>query len=220
MGAGELLELMPPELITYLLIRPDLQENKDVDPTGERLMALYEDLQSAAKISTVDSNDESRADHKRHLAFRLATGGKLRWRAPFSDILMYYQLYRDWEKVSERSGDREGALYLRPFIEKWVEKGFAPEEYSFSFTPSRLPADCAVKGAVADFASRLKDGMDPVRIHNLVFETAESNGIKPGALFEALYFALLGKKRGPRFGKLVDAIGIRAAREAIANSAG
>ncbi|VVC72107.1 Lysine--tRNA ligase [uncultured archaeon] len=218
MGVKELLELMPPELITYILIRPDLQENKDIDPTGVKLMAIYEDFQSVAKIKPDQQSEESRADHKCHIAFKLATGGKLKWSAPFADLLMYYQLYRDWQKVGEYSGDREGAEYSRPFIEKWVEKGFAPYEYSFSFKPTKLPPESPARKAVQVFADELVDGMDALAIHNRVFSVSTANNLKPGELFEALYTTLLGKKRGPRLGKLVEALGIAKAREALEES--
>jgi len=215
MGVMELLELMPPELITYSLIRPDLQENKDVDPTGIKLMNLYEDFQNSAKLAEEGSGDASRAEHKKITAFKLSTGGKLRWKAPFADVLMYYQLYRDWDKVAERSGDREGSLYLKPFIEKWVEKEFAPEEFMFAFKPSKISAHTA---AVADFAGKLKDGMDAVAIHNLVFETAKAHNAKPGDMFTILYTALLSKEKGPRMGKLVEAIGPSKVRETLMQS--
>ncbi|MDD5317735.1 MAG: lysine--tRNA ligase [Candidatus ainarchaeum sp.] len=219
MGVSDLLELMPPELITYLLIKPDLQENKDIDPTGEKLMAVYEDFQSASRLDAGAVSDESRADRKRHVAFRIATGGKMNWGANFADLLMYYQLYRDWGKVGERSGDPRGAAYLRPYIEKWVAKGFAPDEYSFSFNPTKLPPENPARNAARSFAAQLGEGMDALAIHNLVFSVAVADKVKPGELFEALYTALLGKKRGPRLGKLVEALGVGKAREALENSA-
>jgi len=212
MGVTDLLELMPPELITYSLIKPDLQENKDVDPTGVKLMNLYEDFQRAAKLSEEENTDVSRAEHKKIIAFRLSTGGKINWKASFADILMYYQLYRDWSKVAERSGDPEGTNYLRPFIEKWVSREFAPEEYRFSFNPTTISKNIA---AVRAFAEKLTDSMDAVTIHNLVFSVANENGIQPSELFTTLYTALLGKEKGPRMGKLVEAIGIAKVKETL-----
>jgi lysyl-tRNA synthetase class 1 len=221
MGVSDLLQLMPPELMTYLLVKPDLQENKDVDPTGEKLMLLYEDFQNAGKLYSEPVPEMSRAGHKKMVAFRLATGGKPKWSAPFSDLLMYYQLYRDWGKVAERSGDAAGAAYLRPYIESWVEKEFAPEEYRFSLKPTALTPELFaedVRGAAAEYASRLPEGASALDAHNLAFEVAKEKGVQPAALFEALYVSLLGKRRGPRLGKLLEALGMAEGKRLISGS--
>lgn len=203
MGVAELLQLMPPELIKYSLLKPDLQENKDIDPTGARLMQLYEEFQSASKL---DKNDSalSRADRKKAIAWELASGGKQKWTASFADILLYYQLYGDWEKVGARVNDPDGVAYLKPCITKWVEKSFAPDEYSFSFKPQKAQSH---KDVVKSFAEKLQKGMDAVGIHNLVFEIAAAYGVQPGELFKSLYLTLIAKERGPKMGKLIDAIG-------------
>ena len=212
MGVTDLLQLMPPELIKYALLRPDLQENKDIDPTGAKLMALYEDFQSVAKAAAQGHGELSRADHKKLIAFKLAAGEKINWRAPFADVLMCYQLYRDWKKVGEAVKDPEGAAYLAPFIEKWVEKDFAPDEYAFSFKPSKVEAG---RDAIRTFAGKLKEGMPAVEIHNLVFEAAKGQGMQPAELFKLLYNALISKDRGPKMGKLIEAIGANKVRETL-----
>lgn len=215
MGVADLLELMPPELVKYALLKPDLQENKDIDPTGAKLMALYEEFQSIARIA--EEKAEKRAEHKKQIAFRLATGGKISWRAPFADVLMYYQLYRDWKRVAEAAGDEGGVAYLRPFIEKWVERNFAPEEYSFSFQPAKNTENPA---AVKAFAERLAKGMRAVEIHNLVFQVAKERALQPAEFFRLLYKALINKERGPKMGKLIEAIGAGVVKEALLAAAG
>lgn len=217
MGVKDLLELMPPELIRYSLLRPDLQENKDIDPTGVKLMQLYEDFQGVARLSESGQASPSRSDHKKIIAFRLAGGGQINWHAQFADVLMYYQLYRDWKKVGEAAGDPAGAKYLAPFIEKWVERKFAPDEYSFSFQPAKETEN---PDAVRAFAGKLQKGMDAVAVHNLVFETAKEKGLQPAELFKILYKALISKDKGPKMGKLVEAIGVAVAKEALLAAAG
>ena len=210
MGVSDLLELMPPELIKYALLRPDLQENKDIDPTGVKMISLYNDFLQA---SGFDRNDPklARAERKKAIAFSLATD-KMRWKAGFTDVLMHYQLYRDWGKVGELLGDPMGVEYLRPYIERWLEKKFAPDEYSFSFNPSKVTEN---RQAVLSFAKALKDGMSAVEIHNLVFDIAKREGVDAAELFKALYRALISKDMGPRLGKLVEAIGVPKVRATL-----
>lgn len=210
LGITDILELIPPELTKYSLLRPDIQENKDIDPTGYNLMRLFDEFLAASKID-LNSKEISRADRKKAIAFLLSTK-KMRWSASFADLLMYYQLYKDWDKVGEILGDKEGAKYLKPYIEKWVEEEFAPDEYNFSLKPTKIKENLT---AVSAFANKLKKDMKAIDIHNLVFEVAKENNIKADELFTSLYKALIGKEKGPRMGKLIEAVGVEKVKEIL-----
>ncbi len=216
MGVTELLELLPTEAISYLLLRPDLQENIDIVPTGANLLRLMDDYSAA--LSIYEQNNAgadgleslSRADRKRAIAAGLSSPNKRKWTASFTDVLLYFQLYRNWETVSEKTGDKAGAEYLKPYILAWIEKGIVPEEYSFSLSFSKAKSPAARK-----FVESLSDSDDPVSIHNKVFETAKTSGVAAKELFAELYGALLGKEKGPKLGKLVYAIGPAKVKEEL-----
>jgi lysyl-tRNA synthetase class 1 len=209
LGVTDILELIPPELIKYTLFRPDIQENKDIDPTGYNLMRQFDDYMHASSLN-LSSKELSRADRKKAIAFSLSTE-KMRWKASFADILMYKQLYGKWEKVGELLHDSEGVQYLKPYVEKWIAEEFAPEEYSFSFQPTKQSDMRLLK----EFASKLRDGMSALDIHNLVFEFAREKEIKPEDLFTQLYKVLLNKEKGPRMGKLIEAIEVNKVKETL-----
>jgi len=196
-------------LIKYTLFRPDIQENKDVDPTGYNLMRQFDDYMHASSLD-ISSKELSRADRKKAIAFSLSTE-KMRWKASFADILMYKQLYGKWERVGELLHDSEGVQYLKPYVEKWIAEEFAPEEYSFSFQPTKQSDMRMLK----EFASELREGMNALDIHNLVFEFARQKEIKPEEFFTQLYMALLNKEKGPRMGKLIEAIGVSKVKETL-----
>lgn len=206
MGASDLLKLVPPELVKYFLLRADLDENKDFDPTGNSLMKLYDDYET---VSALDLATADRAGEKKYAAFVLT--GQKKWKAKFLDILLNYQIYRDWNKVGESLGDPEGVAYLSKYIEAWIAGGYAPEEYSFVVNLSK-PEDMT---GVLEFAGKLSGNMGEVDIHNLVFETAKELNIPPAALFKNLYSALLGKERGPKLGKLIFSIGPQKVKETL-----
>jgi len=209
LGVTDILGLIPPELIKYTLFRPDIQENKDIDPTGYNLMRAFDDYAYASRID-MSGKEVSRADRKKAIAFSLSTD-RMKWKASFADLLMYKQLYGDWRKVGELLQDSEGVEYLKPYVEKWIAEEFAPEEYVFSFQPTKQ-GDMAL---VKEFAGRLQDGMKAIEIHNLVFEFAKENGVKPEEFFTQLYRVLLNKEKGPRMGKLIEAIGVNRVRRTI-----
>jgi lysyl-tRNA synthetase, class I len=200
MGAVELSELIPPELLKYALIEPNVEQNKDIDPNGDKLILLYNDIERISAIAKPDN----RADEKKWLSFRIAIG-KLSWKASFVDMLLDYQISRDWDKVAAKLGDKAGVRYLAPYIERWLSKGFAPDRYNFSLKQGRITEH---KEAVKAFISELKGGMDDLEVHNLVYRVAKEQDIKPDDLFRVIYMALIGKEKGPRMGKLIVSIGI------------
>jgi len=201
MGVSELVKLVPPEIIKYILLKPDLEENVDINPTAEAMLKTMEDFQKAAELADKDESTLNRHERKMAIAFRLSTE-KLHWKVGFLDVLLYHQIYSDWGKVAELTGDREGTEYLRPYVEEWVKKGFAPEDYKFTYKPGQPTANAKA------FIASLDQKMDALAVHNAVFDFAKARGMEPKALFVEVYGALIGKERGPRLGKLIAALGI------------
>ncbi|MDO8340291.1 MAG: lysine--tRNA ligase [Candidatus Burarchaeum sp.] len=235
MGVADLGELIPPEVLKYALLRPDVQENKDIDTSGEAMLRLCEEYLAASRIkldggtgaegSSAGSHQGergtdtasaeggpsgaqpagsglSRADRKKAVAFGLST--KKQKFSMFSEILLFYQLYRDWKKVAELS-DKKSAEYLKPYIENWVRLQFLPEEYAFEYAPRELRGNAELVHA---FAERLEPKMTALDVHNLVFEVARGRGEKPEELFKDIYETLINKPKGPKLGKLIEALGI------------
>lgn len=200
MGITQISRLLPPEIIKYMLLLPDLEENVDIVPTAQRFLETVYRFEQASKID-INQTDISRADRKKAIAFSLSTD-KIQWEASFLDVLLYYQLYKDWNKVATLLDDPNGVGYLEPYIENWIEENFVPEDYSFKYEPGEAGDN------VKKFAAGLRKDMDAVAIHNAVFDFAKANGIVPKEFFAEIYHALIRKKRGPRLGKLIAAIGV------------
>ncbi|MFH1784946.1 MAG: lysine--tRNA ligase [Candidatus Micrarchaeota archaeon] len=203
MGVTEIVKLMPPEIVKYILLRPDLEENTDINPTPENMLKIYDEFQNAAELAKKEGELE-RSERKKAIAFKLSTN-KQNWTVSFLDILLYYQIYGDWDKVGKILEDEKGVEYLRQYIEEWVNRGFMPEEYKFKYQPNAKPATENVK----KFFSELSEGMDALAIHNKVFEFAKTNSIEPKQMFAEVYDALISKPKGPRMGKLIAALGIK-----------
>lgn len=199
-SAKSILKLMPPEMLSYILVLPDLEQNKDIALNGEKLMQVYADLERIARLDKPDN----RSDEKKVMAYKLAVG-KLAWKASFIDILTNYQIFKDWEKVGETLQDAEGVEYLTPYIEEWFKQGYIPDKYNFSVKPTKITEH---KDAVLSFTEELKQGMSDVEIHNTVYSVAKSSNLQASELFGTLYTALIGKNNGPRLGKLIYFLGI------------
>ena len=211
MGVTELLNLLPAEVIAYILLKPDLQENIDIDPSPVNLLRALDDFKSAGELlaTSPDLSKLTRTDRKRVLAFRLSSSKQV-WKSSFTDILLYYELYKDWKIVADKLQDKNGVERMKLYVESWVAQGFVPEEYSFSFTPSKVSSPAA-----RDFVSLLTPQMPALEIHNLVFDAAKRNSVEPAALFTELYQSLIAKPKGPKMGRFIEAIGVSRVKEAL-----
>ncbi len=198
MGISEISRLLMPEVIKYMLLKPDLEENVDIDPQSDKILRKIEEYEKASQIDP--ANDSNRSDRKAAIAFSLSAD-RMNWKS-FLDTLLYYQIYGDWEKVKEMTKDPEGVEYLKPYIEEWIRMNFMPDDYRFRYEPKKA------EGNVRKFAETLEEGMDALAVHNAIFEFAKANGIPPKTLFAEIYQTMIGKNRGPRLGKLIDAIGV------------
>jgi lysyl-tRNA synthetase class 1 len=210
LNVQELLSFVPPPLIKYKLFKTDISENKEFDPSGHTLIRLYEEYSRAADLYANNVNFH-RADDKLALAYALSSGER-RWQVDFTDLLTLYQIYENWEQVADRVGDRKGVIYLRPYVENWINEEYLPEEYVFRFKPSKVDT---MKDEIVTFAARLSDARNDKDIHNLVYSVAKERNLSVASFFKTLYRSLIAKDHGPRFGKLVVAIGIERVRKTL-----
>ena len=188
MGVGDIVKLLPPEVVKYILLKPDLQENIDIDPTSNNLLKALEDFQGAAGIAASGNDPETipRSEQKRMQAFELANNGEsICWKAPFLDVLLYYQIYGNWVEVGKLLEDAEGVKYLSKYVEEWIAREFIPEDYRFKYQPKKA------EGTAAYLFRKLEPEMDALAIHNAVFEHAKADGIEPKELFKQVYLTLI-----------------------------
>lgn len=205
MGVKELLSLIPAEVLKYILLKPDIQENVDIQPTAQNILRAIDDFEKAIALLQSGKLDElSRADRKRALAAKLASeGAPVRgWKTPFIDLILYRNLQWGWEKIEQATGDAKSVIKLSPYIDEWQKRGFIPEEYSFAYSPKKAEGNAAV------YFSRLAHGMDALAMHNTAFAVAKELSVPPAKLFEECYLVLLSRPKGPKLGKLIEAIGL------------
>ena len=203
LNVQQLLSFVPPPLIKYKLFKPDLGNNKEFDPSGNSLIRLYEEYGRVADIFEKDE-ELHRADHKMVLAYTLSTD-KRRWRIDFTDALTHYQIYKDWDMIAEKFGDREGVKYLQKYVEKWIKEEYLPREYVFRFKPTKTKE---MNTEISQIAEKLEGTMNWKDVHNLVYTISKESNVNASDLFKTLYISLISKEYGPRFGKLVVAIGV------------
>jgi len=213
MSVNQMTEIIPIEVMKYMLLKPDLQENVDINPTALNVLRTIDDYEKALALLKSGKLDSlSRADRKRALAARLASESDSEhrgWRTPFLDLILYRNLQWSWDEITKKTGDVSAIQKLSPYIEAWEKKNFIPEEYAFRYSPKKA------QDAAAKFFSALTPEMDALSIHNLAFSTAKETGTPAAKLFEECYTALLGKVKGPKLGKLIEALGIERVKKDV-----
>ncbi len=197
----ELLELLPVEVIKYMLYKPDIQEDKELVIDRDTLFRIFEDYKRASEINK-DAEEISRADRKRAIAFELCEAEYV-WKFDLPDMILYYNIYRDWNKVGELLNDPKGVEILRPYAERWYERELIPDRYMFKI--ELVKSDDPI---IEEFVRGLREDMDAQAVHNYIFEFARSKELETKVMFKKLYNWIIKKDMGPRMGKLIYAIGI------------
>ncbi len=210
---NELVELLPVEIIKYILLKPDVQEDKELVIDKETLFPILEDYKRASlvgKVQDVGTDTTKRADRKRAIAFELCNA-RVVWKADIADMILYYNIYGDWNKVGELVGDMAGVEYLRNYINVWISRSLVPDRYMF-----RVDMKKSENALVRAYVQKMDEKLSAEDLHNLVFDVAKENGVDAKDVFKQLYLAIIGKEMGPRLGKLIYAIGIEKVKGAIA----
>lgn len=207
LSISEALTLAPPEVLRYLVMRERPQRTIAFDP-GLPLLQLVDEVDDRAA-----SGRDSRALELSRAAGFAPVG------VPFKHLVVAAQVARfDVDRtldVLARTGyrdvDRSAVAERLAYAQRWLAR-FAPDEIKFEVTAA-VPDEAKGLSAeqkrfLVELADRLREGQDGEAIHALVYEIAGGfPGIKPAALFRAIYVALLGKSRGPRAGAFIAALG-------------
>jgi len=205
---SDIMKLLHPAVIKYFLLKHDLEENRNLRLDPRYLITLYDEYKLVG--------DGKYQDIKQLRAWELS--GAMRWSISFSELLVYYQIYRDWGVIRELIKDDLVINELKPYVEEWIRRNLVPDEYNVQIRPTKPPSD--LKELVIIFSNSLTDEMTDVDIHNKVYEIARSRGVRPDDLFKAIYTTILGKPKGPRLGRFIKVLGVRTFKDIVNTAVG
>jgi lysyl-tRNA synthetase class 1 len=195
-----MLEVVPPEVLRYLVVKTRPMRSISFDP-GLPLLALVDEFDDAAS-----SARDPRA---------MALSGADQFKpvgVPFRHLVNVVQmadfdldqtiviLRRNGYPVEDEAAAKERAGYAI----RWIRE-FAPEEARFS-VQRVLPGPArdlgpAERTFLRRLAANLRPGQTGEEIHALIYDVAKESGMeKTTAAFEAIYRVFLGRTRGPRAG--------------------
>lgn len=214
---GSMLEIVPPDVLRYLIVRSKPEKAITFDP-GMGLLTLIDEY------SRIAAKGEGRE-------YELSRISDVATDIPFRHLVTVVQIAGEEDDVFgilERSGynveNREAVLRRMHRAEKWLDE-YAPEMVKFTVQEDLPPSVSGLSkeqtSALGVLLSRYSalDGWNAEDLHNAVYSAAEEAGIDSKDLFTSIYISLLGKERGPRAGWFLEALGkdfvIKRLREAV-----
>ncbi|MHC1631952.1 MAG: lysine--tRNA ligase [Methanotrichaceae archaeon] len=197
----EMLDVVPPEVLRYLIIRSKPEKHIAFDP-GLSLLTLVEEY-------------DRRAGDER--AFDLSVIGSERlFSIPYKHMVNVVQIARGDKntllKILGRGGydisDKEEIFSRAANAEVWLER-YAPSFVKFQLQEEVPPAvnnlSPEARKALHLLADRIEN-KSAEEIHSEVYAVAEETGISSKKLFQAIYTAFLGQKQGPKAGWFLSSL--------------
>jgi len=223
-AAHTIAEVLPPEQLRFMFLRPRPNQVIDFDPEGDTIPRLFDEFDRiAAATAGREVRGELPADYERLFAYSLlgpdpdVDAAAHAFRPAFGHLALLLQL--PGVDITARMVAEKGAplteLESRVLAERvaaagaWLE-AFAPERARLAIKRDAVPAEVAgldeaqrsYLGALAEAAAKEKP-VSGDAWQALIFRVATELGLASGRAFGALYAAFLGRANGPRAGWLL-----------------
>ena len=212
-SAREMSGILPPQLLRFLLIRPQPRQAIPFEVAGATIPNLYDEYDRCAKAHFEGSDP----DQARVYALAQVDDGGLEARVlpRFSTVAAWVQIphvdpfaeARALKGADLHAADIAEVRSRVHYARLWVER-YAPEEAKMAIRPE-APAEAEAltdpqRALLRGLAARLRQGRaEADALHNDIFGLGQQLGLKSRGSFEAIYLALLGKKSGPRAAWLI-----------------
>ncbi|HUC86914.1 MAG TPA: lysine--tRNA ligase [Candidatus Saccharimonadales bacterium] len=205
---GEALQIMPPEILRYFIVRSRPEKKLVFDP-GIGLYNLIDEFAAA-------QNDSG---HQFRDAYNFAAAGDTKpviSSVSFKHLVQVYQAAQgdsdECLRILERTGyatqvKKEQAVILAelPFVKNWLAK-YAPEEVKFTVQPALPQAEPLTdeqRGFLTILAAAIEEHsgeIDGQAMHELIYAAKDQANLPAPAAFQAIYRVILGKDFGPKAG--------------------
>lgn len=221
--AREIADLVPPEILRYLMVKVQPKSRIEFDPEGDTIPRLFDQHDEAAKwYFSKDEKDTVQTDLARAFELSQLTDDRPieRFLPRFSQLVFIMQIPRldVYEEMAKIKGaklsdaDREEIDLRTKYAKKWLET-YAPDRYRYELQ-EKLPetADELTENQ-KEFARLLAKKLEEIAewegelIHGTIHELIKSHEeLTPKDSFQAIYKLFLGKDFGPQAGWFLSAL--------------
>lgn len=219
-SAAEVAEMMPEELLRFLMVRNRPERHIDFDPAGGTTSRLYDFFDESVDITYGRKESDVKPDIKRALHFSVIKPEDEAdfFRPRFSRTAFLTQMpqLNFLDEVAKLKGskltekEKEEALAREKYAKTWL-KDFATENDKFEVQES-VPELMQTLSAeqrkfLADIAELLRQqDWEGEALHAAIHELRKTSTLEAKLAFQAIYVALLGKTSGPQAGWFLEAL--------------
>lgn len=227
-AAHEIAEVVPPEQLRLLFVRPRPNHALEFDPDGtDAIPRLFDESDRiAAATAGREVKGELPPDHDRVFAASLVDpaadpiAAARAYRPPFSHLALLLQVPGvdlrariEAEKGEPLTEHEDAILEERTHAARAWLATYAPERARIEVRRDALPPaasalDAEQRAALAALATTLSGAMawDGEALQAAIFDAARATQLPPGRVFAAIYAAFLGQPNGPRAGWLLASL--------------
>mgnify|MGYP001581601384 FL=1 len=206
--ASEMLDILPPELIRFLMVKTKIEQQINFDPSEKNTVPnLFDDYQKAADAYFEKTNDDlARSFELSQIPPRLSSKRtpSLRSSVPKIRFLVLAQ----WVQMPnmEEEIKKEGLGPWVKYAKNWIEK-YAPESEKFTIQ-KELPKEAESlskeqKELLGKIASELDRKWTGEQFQTRIYDIGKELGLNGKETFAAVYLCLLGKDHGPKAAWLI-----------------
>ena len=207
-SAEEMLTMAPPEVIRWIVMKPQPNRHIDFDP-GLGLLNIVDRYDK-----TEQEYHEGKLEDNEKRAFELSQVKKISKDKPnplpYKHLVTLSQSKTNLDEIVEalqRTGEASEIDEIKldervKCIKQWIRK-YAPESVVFEIQKEKpeIDFDDEQKKCVKLLSEKLKEiEWNPESIHNSFYELQEKNQTPAKKFFKIMYKILLDKERGPRLG--------------------
>lgn len=197
-AAGEILSIFPPSLARFLIVKMDIRQQTNFDPSEKNTIpTLFDEYQKAAD-AYFNKTDEELA---RVFEFSQVDGIKRPPTIRFSVLAQWVQMPNMQERIKEE-GLEEWVTYARVWIEK-----YAPESEKFLVQKTLPDITKSLSDKQREYlqivAKELNTSWEAEEFQKRLYDLSKESACSAKDAFAAIYLSLLGKNHGPKAAWLI-----------------
>jgi len=191
-SASEVTEILPPELLRFLMVRVPIERAIDFDPGGMTIPDLFDEYDRCAK------------DKRR--VFELSQVGKISEKEikfpRFRDVASFIQMPGVDVKKQFPDADKKVLEERIKYAKIWLD-GYAPKEFIFKIA-EKLPKEAKKlspeqKNYLSEVLQLIEvKGQTPEEFQEALYNLAKEKKLSSSEAFSAIYLILTGKTSGPK----------------------
>ncbi len=215
-SAKEIADLVPPELLRFLMIQKKPRQPIEFNPEGSTIPVLFDQYDKAAAQYFAD--EPTIPDHARlfHYAQTSDKEPVEHYMPRLTRTIFFLQMphMNAEEEVSKLKGsdltdeDIAEVKSRLHYGKKWLDD-YAPEAFVFQIQEQTPDVELSVdqKQFLLDIANAMSDAdLAGEELHSKIHEIRKASPLEPRDAFQSIYRALLGKDSGPQAGWFLEAL--------------